>query len=146
MTLVSKAFEFAKNLLNVAASPNYNEGCSGEENDCKCFSLYQKPNVPSVMDLKDQGYKVRITHLRNYIQADYRNLKIVEQLKTTRELREMKEKGDYNCNKLSQWGGATVVELTAPNGEEKIGVAVCSQDDNFNRKYGLSLAIERALA
>lgn len=39
----------------------------------------------------------------------------------------------------------TRIDLKAPTGEEYIGVAYCSRQDNFNRKLGNRIALGRAL-
>lgn len=127
MTFFKKIVNFVNCVLDAAAQPG-KTSCV----DCVC-------QTPTINELKARGYKVRVTHIRNYIDKYFWNWV------TTKELREMKENGQYNCNRLSQWGGATVVQLSKGN-EELYGVAVCSELDNFNRKHGLSLAIERALS
>ena len=42
--------------------------------------------------------------------------------------------------------GSTKVELKTPEGKELIGSSYCSRKDPFNRKLGLRIAINRALA
>lgn len=43
-------------------------------------------------------------------------------------------------------GGSTKVELKTPEGRELTGYSSCSSKDPFNRKLGLKIALNRALA
>lgn len=42
-------------------------------------------------------------------------------------------------------GGQTNIELTAPTGRTVYSVALCSKRENYNRKTGVKLALQRAL-
>jgi len=46
---------------------------------------------------------------------------------------------------VSARGGKTRIEVRTPSGEELVGEAVCSKEDNWNRKMGNEIALGRAL-
>ena len=80
---------------------------------------------PTIKDLRRQGYKVRVMHARHHV---------------------TKQKISGTVLDLSARGGSTTIELTTPDKQHTVfGKAVCSLDDNFNRKLGNSIAIGRAL-
>jgi hypothetical protein len=80
---------------------------------------------PTIKDLRRQGYKVRVIHCRP----------VVEIIKFSGILKEVSAKG-----------GTTRIEITTPDKQhDAFGEAVCSNQDNFNRKTGNSIALGRAL-
>jgi hypothetical protein len=81
-------------------------------------------NIPTIATLRRSGYKVRVLHTRNYKKVQ-------------------KICGD--ALELSANGGLTRIEITTPSGEDVYGEAVCSKEDNWNRKLGNSIALGRAL-
>jgi hypothetical protein len=80
--------------------------------------------IPTIATLRRSGYKVRVLHTRNYKKV----LKIC---------------GIFE--ELSAKGGLTRIEITTPSGEDVWGEAVCSKEDNWDRKLGISIALGRAL-
>ena len=80
--------------------------------------------IPTIASLRRSGYKVRVLHTRNY--------KKVQKIGGVFE-------------ELSANGGLTRIEITTPKGEDVWGEAVCSKEDNWNRKLGNSIALGRAL-
>jgi hypothetical protein len=51
-----------------------------------------------------------------------------------------------HSKELHARGGSTKIELTTPDKQHTVaGEAVCSLEDNFNRKLGNSIALGRAL-
>lgn len=42
-------------------------------------------------------------------------------------------------------GGQTLVKVTTPTGQVLVGIAACSDKDNFNKKLGVNIALGRAL-
>lgn len=96
-------------------------------------------SIPTVKELRSQGYKVRVTHRRRYPNAYFG----IEDENWTRY---EAEKFGYSPRLASLTGGYTKVEITTPEGEDLAGIAECSLKDNFCRKTGRELAIERALA
>ena len=80
---------------------------------------------PTIRELRQQGYKVRVIHSRP----------IVEIKKISGILKEVSAKG-----------GITRIEITTPDKTQDVsGEAVCSKEDNFNRKTGNFIALGRAL-
>ena len=80
---------------------------------------------PTIKDLRRQGYKVRVMHTRKYW---------------------VKERVTGHSNELHARGGSTKIELTTPDKQHTVtGEAICSFEDNFNRKTGNAIAHGRAL-
>jgi hypothetical protein len=73
--------------------------------------------IKKVDDLRSLGYKVRVMHYRNK---------------------------DNNDN-IKPRGGKTVVTVTDNNGNTFKGLATCSDNDGFNKRIGVAIAIGRAL-
>lgn len=81
-------------------------------------------NTPSIKQLRQSGWKVRVMHKRNY---------------------DMANKLDGSYPVVSNFGGTTTIEVTSPEGLSASGTAICSIQDNFNRRVGNSIALGRAL-
>jgi len=81
-------------------------------------------NTSTIMQLRRSGYKVRVIHTRNF---------------------EKIQKIDGVYMGISSRGGKTRIEITTPSGEDVVGEAICSKEDNWNRKLGNSIALGRAL-
>ncbi len=90
----------------------------------------------TVKELRRQGCKVRINHLRYY---DRYNGDPIN--KHTAEL--LKLGGDFK--KVKPRGGITKVEIDFPTGDSVVGEAVCSKEDNYDKKLGIQIALGRAL-
>lgn len=86
-------------------------------------------NENIVAKLRRSGHKVRVKHYR----------KVVNQ--------EGDPIADFNIpNQLiSPKGGKTEVEVRMPDGKEFFGVALCSDEDSYNRRLGVKIAVARAL-
>jgi hypothetical protein len=93
--------------------------------------------IPTIKELRQSGWKVRVTHFRYF---DFGNGFLC--LHNVRELKD--ERGCYSVSPGSH-GGKTIVELRNPDGVEFTGESVCSLVDAFNRKEGIVRAIVRAL-
>ena len=111
--------------------------------------------------LRDSGHKVRVSHFRLYDVSDLDRdpeEKLVEF--SNFELRLMKEAQndgdlsgdscDWACNvydplAISHKGGRTTIEVTLTDGTKLMGEALCSLDDNFNRKVGKRVAFNRLM-
>jgi hypothetical protein len=81
--------------------------------------------IPTVKQLRQSGYKVRVIHSRNF-----------EPVKGM----------SSNSQRLSAKGGATTIEITTPDGKNVSGIALCSKQDSYNKKLGAQIAIGRALS
>lgn len=75
-------------------------------------------SMVTVASLRRSGFKVRVLHTRNYLPS-----------------------GSTSCK-----GGSTTVEITTPDGNDISGTAKCRDDERFDRKIGLSIAIGRAFS
>jgi hypothetical protein len=80
----------------------------------------------TIRQLRRSGFKVRVIHKRHQ--------KIVKKID-----------GDYLEN--SAKGGTTIIQITTPDKQTDVeGVAVCSIEDNYDRKVGNAIALGRALS
>lgn len=78
----------------------------------------------SIKNLRQSGWKVRVLHQRNYF---------------------LRDKMDGTSSEVCAKGGNTEIQLTCPDKKFNVsGVAVCSDEDNYNRKVGNSIALGRA--
>jgi hypothetical protein len=78
----------------------------------------------SIKNLRQKGWKVRVLHERNFF---------------------LKDKMDSHSIQTAAKGGRTEIQLTNPDKTiNASGVAVCSDEDNYNRKVGNSIALGRA--
>jgi hypothetical protein len=80
--------------------------------------------IPTVKQLRQSGYKVRVLHTRTY--------KLVKHL-------------DQISKQLLAKGGTTTVEITTPDGKNLTGVAHCSNEDSYSKRLGVRIAVGRAL-
>jgi hypothetical protein len=77
----------------------------------------------TVQQLRNNGYKVRVLHFREYID---------------------KQRFCGFSSVLSQKGGTTQVIIDGPNGDHFEGIAKCSKKDNYDKKLGVRIAIGRS--
>lgn len=94
----------------------------------------------TVHSLRQSGHKVRVIHQR-YYSPNNLNVKV---LLSKREVHQLSN--EHNQFVMLPHGGATLVEITTPSGQNVNGISSCSIKDGFNRKLGLKIAINRALA
>lgn len=88
--------------------------------------------------LKDEGYKVRVQHLRRAVL--WEDCDVEETLYSKHEIR------DFPEGQIVATGGETRVSIETADGFSGVnGVAQCSLKDNFCRKTGLEIALQRAL-
>ena len=74
--------------------------------------------MKSVYDYRKAGYKVRVLHYRAM---------------------------PFGSEEVSAKGGQTIIELTSPDGKfSATGIALCSEQDNYNKKVGVKIALGRA--
>jgi hypothetical protein len=77
-------------------------------------------NTPTIHQLRRAGWKVRVIHgftYESYIGSEITNLS----------------------------DRFTRIELTSPEGKDFVGIAYCSNNDQWNRKLGNRIALGRAL-
>jgi predicted RNA-binding protein YlxR (DUF448 family) len=110
--------------------------------------------VPTVHELRKQGYKVRVTHIRKFQRFDPRNGKKIQFFAPFQSNKFSKnhpdsplvaEKEKFDEFFLSIKGGETIVEIAFQGKEIGRGVAVCSDEDPYVKKYGVKKAIALAL-
>ena len=88
----------------------------------------------SVVDVRNEGYKVSIFHLRRYW-IIVNGTPVIEYFPAC----------VFPIENALPTGGQTFVRLTAPNGKEFIGSAECCNKDHYNRKRGVQIALNRAI-
>lgn len=92
-------------------------------------------SVPSIVDLRRSGYKVRVSHFRNTLCAGYVALERITKIG--------KKNKDYFGSFILEHGGETQIELTNRDGVTFNAVARCSNRDAFNRKLGNHICLAR---
>jgi hypothetical protein len=90
----------------------------------------QASKEETVASLRKKGWKVRVYHYREEKEIWF---KVNHTAYYTKE------------TILDPKGGRTEVSLITPNGRTSKGVAVCDKEDNYCRKEGVRIALERAL-
>jgi hypothetical protein len=90
-----------------------------EETDLALQEKDFQPLPLSVKNLRREGWKVRVLHCRLYNVVN----------------------GEFFA---AAKGGNTRIELTTPSGEDFYGDAVCHPLENYNKKEGVRIALERA--
>ena len=78
----------------------------------------------SIKNLRRRGWKVRVLHQRNYFIRNHM---------------------DGTSSEVCAKGGRTEIQLTSPDKLINVsGTAVCSEEDNYDRKVGNAIALGRA--
>jgi hypothetical protein len=100
-------------------------------------------SIPTVYELRKKGWKVRIGHHRIYYRFDPRTGK-----KSQESFLKAEQEQYHPDWYLQATGGITSVQVKIPSykEEEFIGYAVCSFEEQYNRKTGIKKALARALA
>jgi hypothetical protein len=110
--------------------------------------------VPTVHELRQKGFKVRVTHVRKFLRFDpqtgkkeqfYHPFQSSKFVKNHPDSSLLSERDKYKEFYLSCKGGETIVEIALNGKELGKGVAVCSEDDNYVKKYGVRKAVAKAL-
>ena len=112
--------------------------------------------VPTVYELRQQGYKVRVTHVRNFHRFDPRTGKKTQFSAPFQSSRRKREEDKIHPDSqgldsggeffLSGKGGETIVEIASSDHKELgKGVAVCSENDSYVKSYGVKKAVAIAL-
>lgn len=92
--------------------------------------------MQTVESLRKEGYGVLVHHNRNLlIKPTYYEVVVTGNPK----------KLGVKSDKILPRGGFTKVTIKTPDGREFCGVAKCSDNDNYNKKIGVAIAIGRAL-
>lgn len=115
-------------------------------------------NIPTVYELRQQGFKVRVTHVRKFHRFDPRTGKRTQfyapfqSSKTRKRNQSIHPETEAIENELveefflSGKGGETIIEIADSNHKELgKGVATCSENDCYVKSYGVKKAIALAL-
>lgn len=100
--------------------------------------------METVKSLRQKGLKVRVHHHRQY-DLEISDSEALEMLLHDEEIGPKAHEILNKYIKLSPQGGRTIVQLATPDNQELEGVANCSQLDNYNKKRGVQIALNRAL-
>lgn len=103
-------------------------------------------NMPTVKELRQTGYKVRVYHLRNaliYQRGKERIGKNLSRFEIMQFASRTSDAGGFAASVLPT-GGMTVVEVTK-DGKTSRGEAKVFYKDNYCKKTGVKLALEKAL-
>lgn len=73
----------------------------------------------TVSQLRKFGYKVAVRHFRYYSDKSGKHI-------------------------MNPKGGMTALIIDSPHGEHFEGLAVCSKEDNYNKKLGVRIALGRS--
>lgn len=99
-------------------------------------------SVPTVYELRKQGWKVRVGHHRKYFRHDAFSGRKLEKLLLRKDHEE-----HYANFFLDARGGVTTVTITIPEyNRDFTGVSECSDQESYRKSTGLKKALARALA
>jgi hypothetical protein len=110
--------------------------------------------IPTIHELRQQGYKVRVTHVRKFHRFDPRTGKKTQFFAPFQSAKNKKRKSDAHPDSfepseeffLSGKGGETIVEIaTSDHKELAKGTAECSECDAYVKDYGVKKATAIAL-
>jgi len=107
-------------------------------------------NLPTIHELRKQGYKVRINHYR-YVASRNPSIPSTKLIAThvaptvpTLERLTKEDKRNRKYGYVDAKGGLTEVEITAPNGgTTEVRAAQCNRKDAFNRRLGIRICLGR---
>lgn len=80
----------------------------------------------TIRDLRNNGYKVRVLHFRRHKSGP-----CIAGI-------------NFGCFEKDPKGGTTQVIIDSPTGEHFEGEAKCSNQDNYNKKLGVKIALGRS--
>lgn len=107
-------------------------------------------NNVTVQSLRDQGYKVRVTHYRRYQDLDsvydyINNVKIRGSFNGHLKLKtlELAKFESLGVEYALPRGGRTVVEVTNSKGRTLSATSYCSDNEQFNKSLGVKIALGR---
>jgi len=114
-------------------------------------------NIPTVHELRQQGFKVRVTHVRKFQKfcprtgkktQFYAPFQSSKTKKRTSELHPDLKTENENLEEffLCGKGGETIIEIANSDHKELgKGIAICSENDPYVKSYGVKKAIALAL-
>ncbi len=101
--------------------------------------------MKTIEELRRAGYKVTVNHYRypQVANPDMSNSQVKKLECEMDNAHFLQESGAG----LSPFGGETIVELVTPSGMIAItAISRCNIKDNFNKKMGIKIALNRALS
>jgi hypothetical protein len=98
-------------------------------------------SVYTVQGLRDSGYQVRVTHLRRYNR--YATDNTGQTYVVGSDFLGTHDGADPKF--ALPTGGVTMVEVTTPEGVTYSGTAECADNDAYNKKIGVKIALGRAM-
>lgn len=87
----------------------------------------------TIEDLRYSGYKVKVLHHRLY---------------NGRHRWQVRSQSSNNLTgpiDPDPKGGSTHIIIDSPDGQHFEGIAICSREDNYNKRLGVRIALGRAL-
>ena len=107
----------------------------------------------NVQELRNNGFKVRCIHkrlYRNMLDSGLKSNELLDLAMTRREFEAEESQFDVDqrfsySEEVCPFGGITRVEITTPDGDDLIGIAKCSPNDNYNKRKGVFISIGRAM-
>lgn len=93
-----------------------------------------KLNLPSIKDLRQQGWKIRVSHFR--YPTKHSDLT---------PIKEMKDEDGRFLIAPEVCGGKVAIEAKSPEGVEYYGESKCSKNDIFCKRSGRLLSLARAI-
>jgi hypothetical protein len=97
--------------------------------------------IPTVYELRKQGWKVKVGHHRLYFRYDPFSGK-----KITKILLQSQVGEETDTWYLAATGGKTTIYITTDKNENLYGESFCSDKEHYRRSTGIKKAIARALA
>lgn len=105
--------------------------------------------MKTVAELREEGYKVGVTHSRAYTWEDKKNEADISAddvfFMSRRAFIASFEELEDDAPRLLQNRGETKVTLTTPDGVTVEGYSRCWFRDSYDRKMGVKIALGRAL-
>jgi hypothetical protein len=118
----------------------------GKIDDILQEAVLKMRGIPTVAELIALGYKVDVTHFRNYKIANMGNNKKLVILTAChpRWFVETESLSGIMFYELLACGGRTEITVTCPDSKlEFFGGATCRSDENFNKKEGVKECLKR---
>ena len=99
-------------------------------------------NLPTIHELRKNGYKIRVINKRIYTEFDPVKRKLNKKLLSKYEAGLQLKFEDCVHGMLSK-GGYTRIELTSPQKEDFSAETYCSKNDVFCKKRGINITLGR---
>lgn len=100
----------------------------------------------TVESLRKSGYKVKVTHYRNFREGygyELRSIYEINQIKIGRQEQAMGPIDWAHTDHISPHGGYTEIYLTTPENISYFAASHCADDDNFNYAVGRNICFGR---